>query len=146
MFSKTKKSQGIHDESREQYEYARRKISQKKNLMRHFIFFLAGSVLFIILSEFLNVGVDFLGEGWYIWAILIWTFFFLIHSLNVFLMDTFMGKEWEDQQLVKLKAKQLERIAELQKTVDQEYPLPTKTDPYKKIENDSFNNPLPPQA
>ena len=114
MFSKSKKSHGIDAESREQYEYARSRIVQKKNLMRHFIFFLAGSVLFIILDEGLNMGEQLLGNGWYIWAILIWAFFLMVHSLNVFLMNTFMGKEWENRQLEKLKAKQVERIALLQ--------------------------------
>ena len=33
-------------------------------------------------------------------------------------MNSFMGKEWENKQLEKLKAKQEERIAALQKQVD----------------------------
>src|SRR5690554_112281 len=103
MFSKSNKSHGIDAESREQYDYARRRIVQKKNLMRHFIFFLAGSVLFIVLDALLKMGHDLLGKGWYVWAILIWTFFLLIHVFNVFLMNTFMGKEWENRQLEKLK-------------------------------------------
>ncbi len=146
MFSKSKKSQGIDTEQREQYEYARSKISQKKNLMRHFIFFLAGSVLFIILDAFLKVGIDFLGEGWYVWAILIWAFIFLIHSLNVFLLNTFMGKEWEDRQLEKLKAKQVDRIAELREKVALEFSLPSIPETFKENENDTLNNPLPPHA
>lgn len=142
MFSKSKKSQGIDSEQREQYEYARSRIIQKKNLMRHFIFFLAGSVLFIVLDAFLKVGQDFLGNNWYIWAILIWAFFFLIHALNVSLMNTFMGKEWEDRQLEKLKVQQAERMVELRKKVDQELPLPKKPDTFQKLED--FNNPLSP--
>ena len=39
MFSKAKKTERIDAEQREQYEYARRRINQKKNLMRHFILF-----------------------------------------------------------------------------------------------------------
>lgn len=144
MFSKSRKSKGIDSEQREQYEYARKRIRQKKNLMRHFIFFLAGSVLFIILDAFLKVGEDYLGQNWYVWAILIWAFFFLIHALNVFLMNSFMGKEWEDQQLEKLKRKQSERIAELEKQVEQELKLPKKSDLSKN--NDPLNNPLPPDV
>ena len=145
MFSKSKKSEGIDSEQREQYEYARRRISQKKILMRHFIFFLAGSVLFIVLDAALKVGEDFLGKNWFVWAILIWAFIFLIHSLNVFLMNNFMGKEWEDRQLEKLKKKQAERMAEIRIKADQEFPLPNKSDPFKEKENDEFNNPLPPE-
>ena len=44
MFFKTKKTDKIDTEAREQYEYARKRVTQKKNLMRHFIFFLAGEV------------------------------------------------------------------------------------------------------
>ena len=141
MFSKANKSHGIDAESREQYEYARSRIIQKKNLMRHFIFFLAGSVLFIILDEGLNMGEQLLGNGWYIWAILIWAFFLMVHSLNVFLMNTFMGKEWENRQLEKLKAKQVERIALLQKQVEQELKLPNNPETIKAPEKP--NNPLP---
>lgn len=123
MFSKTKKSERIDAEQREQYEYARRRIKQKRNLLRHFVFFLAGSVIFIILSAFLDVGNEIL-KDWYIWAILVWAFFFLVHGFNVFVLNTFMGKEWEDRQLEKLKAKQAERLAELQKKVEADLNLP----------------------
>ena len=109
MFSKTKKSERIDAEQREQYEYARRRIKQKKNLMRHFILFLVGSVLLIIINPLLGYGNDFFIKDWFIWAILIWTFIFLIHLFNVFVMNKFMDKEWEDRQLEKLKARQAER-------------------------------------
>lgn len=127
MFSKTKKSERIDAEQREQYEYARRRIKQKKNLFRHFIFFLAGSVIFIILSAFLDIGNDVLMKDWYIWAILVWAFFFLVHVFNVYVLNTFMGKEWEDRQLEKLKAKQAERLAELQRKVEADLNLPPET-------------------
>ena len=115
MFSKNNKTEKLDSESREQYEYARKRISQKKGLMRHFVFFLAGSILFIILDAVLNIGHEVIMKGWYVWAILIWTFFLIIHLFNVFITNKFMGKEWEDRQLEKLKAKQEERVAELKK-------------------------------
>lgn len=118
MLSKSKKQERIDAEHREQYDYARRRIKQKKNLLRHFIFFLAGSVLFIILSAMLEIGNDLFGDNWYVWAILIWLFFILVHTFNVFILNTFMGKEWEDRQLEKLKRKQVERLAKLQKKVE----------------------------
>lgn len=138
MFSKAKKPERIDSEQREQYEYARRRISQKKNLMRHFITFLAGAILFIILDVFLKIGENIL-KDWYIWAILIWAFIFIIHVLNVYLLNSFMSKEWEDKQLEKLKVRQAEKIAELQKKVDAELPIFT-----PKSEIDPVNNPLPP--
>ncbi|GEQ86891.1 hypothetical protein ULMS_23990 [Patiriisocius marinistellae] len=119
MFSKNKNKERIDSESREQYDYARRRIAQKKKLMRHFVAFLAGSVLIIVLN-ILNVGKDILPNDWWIFAILIWVFIFLIHLFNVFITNKFMDKEWEDKQLEKLKAKQEVRVAELKKQAMQE--------------------------
>ncbi|NLN24608.1 MAG: 2TM domain-containing protein [Bacteroidetes bacterium] len=142
MVSKTKKNKDFdfeQREQREQYEYARSRIRQKKNLSRHFIFFIAGSVLFIILNEFIGLWREQLGDTWYVWAILIWLFIFLIHLLNVFVLHSFMGKEWEDRQLEKLKARQAEKISELQQKVDAEIPLPKQP----KLPSDNMNNPFP---
>ncbi|SRX54205.1 2TM domain-containing protein [Aequorivita sp. CIP111184] len=144
MFSKTKKTERIDSEQREQYEYARHRIKQKKNLMRHFIVFLVGSVLLIIINPLLGYGENFFIKDWFIWAILIWTFIFLIHLFNVFVMNKFMGTEWEDRQLEKLKARQAERMAELQNKVDTELQLPTKTS--EQIKKNELNNPLPPDV
>jgi len=115
MFSKANKKERIDPEQREQYQYARTRIKQKKRLMRHFILFLAGSVLLIIINPILGIGKDFFIENWFVWAILLWALFFLVHLLNVFIMNRFMGKEWEDRQMEKLKAQQEKRIAELKK-------------------------------
>jgi len=120
MFSKNKKTERIDPEQREQYEYARKRIKQKKKLMRHFIVFLIGSVFLIIINPILGYGNDFFIKDWFVWAILIWLFLFLIHLFNVFVMNRFMGKEWEDRQLEKLKGKQEARIAELKKQAMQE--------------------------
>lgn len=127
MFSKAKKTERIDAETREQYQYARARIKQKKRLMSHFIVFLVGSILFIILNVGLKMGEDFLIKDWFVWAILIWAFLFLIHVFNVFLMNKFMDKEWEDKQLEKLKAKQEKRIAELSKQVEKDMPFTTRS-------------------
>ncbi|AVI50224.1 hypothetical protein C5O00_03180 [Pukyongia salina] len=140
MFSKNKKTEGLDHEQRLQYEYARKRIVQKKRLMQHFIIFLAGSVLLIIINPVLGIGDEFFIKDWFIWAILIWAFLFLIHLFNVFMMNKFMGKEWEDRQLERLKAKQSARIAELQKEVDGD--LLKQQQALKKNEN---LNPLPPE-
>jgi fatty acid desaturase len=144
MFSKAKKTERIDAEQREQYEYARQRIKQKKNLMRHFIVFLVGSVLLIIINPLLGYGNNFFIQDWFIWAILIWTFIFLVHLFNVFVMNKFMDKEWEDRQMEKLKIRQAERIAELQKQVDTEIQLPKMPPNYTK--RDELNNPLPPDV
>ncbi|UAB81566.1 2TM domain-containing protein [Marixanthomonas sp. SCSIO 43207] len=142
MFSKSKKTERIDSEQREQYEYARRRIKEKKNLMRHFIFFLAGSILLLIIDLVLKKGADLIFPNWSVWVVLIWAFILLIHVFNVFVMSKFMGKEWEDRQLEKLKAKQTNRINELEKKVHKDLQLP-KDHEVKKKEN---NNPLPPDV
>src|SRR5690606_31660600 len=137
------KPERIDSDQREQYEYARRRINQKKNLMRHFITFLSGSLLIIIINPVLGYGNDIFFHDWYIWAILIWAFLFLVHALNVFLLNSFMGKEWENKQLEKLKIRQAEKMAELQKRVDIELPLP-KSPSYSP--QNRLDNPLPPDV
>lgn len=122
MASKPIESQKSED--REQFLYAQDRIRQKKRLNLHFVFFLIGSAFIIILDQVLEVGHEALPENWYVWAILIWTFFFLIHAFNVFFTNRFMGKKWENEQLDILKAKQQNRIAELKKQVEKEMPLP----------------------
>lgn len=144
MFSKATKNERIDAEQREQYEYARQRIAQKKNLMRHFILFLVGSVILIIINPLLGYGEEFFIKDWFVWAILIWTFIFLVHLFNVFVINKFMGKEWEDRQLEKLKVRQAERIAELQKSVDSELSLPTNRQ--NTATKNELNNPLPPDV
>tara|TARA_B100000949_G_scaffold189359_1_gene172388 strand:- start:120 stop:551 length:432 start_codon:yes stop_codon:yes gene_type:complete len=142
MFSKSKKTERIDSEQREQYEYARRRIKEKKNLMRHFIFFLIGSVFLLVIDLVLKKGADILFPNWSVWVVLIWAFILLIHVFNVFVMSKFMGKEWENRQLEKLKAKQADRIKELEKKVDKDVQLPKKEEVKKKEDN----NPLPPDV
>jgi len=142
MFSKSKKTERIDSEQREQYEYARKRIKQKKNLMRHFIFFLIGSIFLLVVDLVLKKGADILFPNWSVWVVLIWTFILLIHVFNVFVMSKFMGKEWENRQLEKLKAKQADRIKELEKKVENDVQLPKK----EEIEKKDDNNPLPPDV
>jgi len=138
MFSKSNTSENNEQEQREQYNYARARIVQKKRLMQHFIVFLVGSVLLVIINPILGIGKDFFIKDWFIWAILLWAFLFLIHLFNVFITNRFMGKEWEDKQLQKLKDKQVLKIKELQEQIDKELPLPE----VKKNDPSQHNKPL----
>ena len=129
MFSKKKNTSKIDSDTRQMYEYARVRAIQKKRLLQHFVVFLVGAILLIVVNVVIGYREDFmpLGYNWFVWAILAWTFFFLIHAVNVWVTNSFMGKEWEQKQLEKLVAKQKERIAELQLKVDKEYPITTNT-------------------
>ncbi|WP_316928625.1 2TM domain-containing protein [Gillisia sp. JM1] len=125
MFSKKKNTSKLDTDQRQLYENARARALQKKRLFQHFVIFLVGAVLLIVLNVVIGYQEDFmpLGYNWFVWAILAWSFFFFIHVINVWVTSSFMGKEWEQKQLEKLVARQKERIAELQHKVDRDYPL-----------------------
>ena len=128
MFSKKQDSAKIDREQRELIEYAQLRVKKRKNLFRHFIIFLAGAVLLIIVNLVLDFGKDFrpFNVDWFVWAILIWFFIFLVHVLNVFVLNAFMDKKWEHEQIDRLVAKQKARIAELQNEVEKNNPIPEK--------------------
>ena len=46
-----------------------------------------------------------------------------MHLVNVFVTTKFMGAEWERKQREKLVTKQREKIAEIQKEIETEFPL-----------------------
>lgn len=108
-------SNTIDKEQFELYEYARARMSQKKNLYYHFIAILIGSLFMFVANTWLQVFPE---TAWYIWAITIWIFLFILHFIKVFITHKFMGKEWEQNQINKLVKKQQEKIAQLQKQVD----------------------------
>ncbi|RDK83854.1 2TM domain-containing protein [Marinirhabdus gelatinilytica] len=120
MFSKSNKKERLDAEQREQYEYARKRIKQKKGLMTHFIIFLVGAILLLVIDLVLKKGHETLMKDWSVWVVLAWVFLLLIHVFNVFVTNKFMGKEWEDKQLEKLKKQQETRIAQLKKQAVQE--------------------------
>lgn len=134
MFSKKKDTSKIDPEQRQMIEYAQQRVKQKKNLFRHFIIFLAGAILLIVINLILDFGADFrpFGVDWFVWAILIWFFIFLVHILNVFLLNSFMDKKWENEQIDRLVTKQKSKIAKLQSDIDKEQPLPQKKSPLTK--------------
>lgn len=124
MFSKKKNESKIDYEQRELYETARARAKQKKRLFQHFVVFLIGAVFLIVLNVVIGYQEDFkpLGYNWFVWAVLLWTLLFLIHFFNVFIVNSFMGKDWEAKQVDKLVKKQKAKIAELQKQVERDYP------------------------
>jgi len=98
----------------ELYENARNRTKQKKRLYNHFIIFLVGSVFLILLNKLLKVGESFV-QDWFVYAITLWFFFFVLHFINVFVTHKFMGKEWQRIEIEKLVQKQELKIAKLEK-------------------------------
>lgn len=120
MFSKPKNKSGLDLEQHELIENAHKRIKQKKRLFAHLVVFLIGSVFLILINKILRYGETY---DWFIWAITAWAFLFVIHAFNVLVTSKFMGKEWERAQREKLVIKQKQRIAELQKEIETDFPL-----------------------
>jgi len=115
----------MENNQHELYEYARRRMKQKKLLYFHFILFFVGSLFFILIRRVL--APEFYPEvHWDLWAIVIWGFLFVLHFIRVFITDSFMNKNWERAQIDKMVAKQERKMQQLQ----------------SKINNDSENNTL----
>ena len=115
------------NEQHELYENARNRIKQKKRLYYHFIVFLVGSVFLIVLNKFLNIWEQF---DWFVWAILIWFFLFILHVINVYVTNKFMNKEWERKQTEKLVLKQELKIAKLEKAIAHEAKIKAESQQY----------------
>ncbi len=102
-------------EQHEQYEYARKRINQKKNLYFHFVLFLLGSLFLSIANHLLVFGYT---SNWSIWVITLWLFLFILHFIKVYITDRFMNKDWEREQIEKLMVLQQKKIAQLQTNLD----------------------------
>jgi phosphotransferase system glucose/maltose/N-acetylglucosamine-specific IIC component len=106
-------------EQHELYENARQRVRQKKRLYYHFVVFLVGSILFFALNKLFKIGENSF-ENWYLWAILLWFVFLILHVVDVFITKKFMGKEWERRQTEILVQKQEQRIEKLTKKLADE--------------------------
>ncbi len=120
MFSKKKDIVTLDLEQHELLENAQKRIKQKKNLFTHFVILLIGSVFLILINKILKYGESY---DWFIWAIVAWAFLFVIHAFNVLVTSKLMGKDWERSQREKLVSKQKQRISELQKEIETDFPL-----------------------
>jgi len=120
MFSKNKNISELDFEQHELLETAQNRIKQKKRLFTHFVIFLIGSVFLVLINKILKYGETY---DWFLWAITFWAFLFVMHAFNIFITQKFLGKNWERSQRERLVLKQKERIAELQKEIETDFPL-----------------------
>lgn len=109
----------MEKEVHEQYEYARRRIKQKKRLYFHFVVFVLGSLLLFLGHNFLN---STLVSDWYLWIITFWLFLFILHFIKIFITDRFMNKDWEREQIDRLVALQKKKVAQLQIQIENDEP------------------------
>ena len=102
-------------EQHELYEYARKRLKQKKRLYFHFVVLFLASLFLFVSTKIFNFGVN---SNWYIWVITIWFFLFILHFIKVFITDRFMNKNWERDQIDRLVALQQKKIEELQSQIN----------------------------
>lgn len=99
------------------YEYARRRVKQKKRVYFHFILFFVGSIFLFIINKVLKVDEI---NDWYLWAITAWAFVFVMHFIKVFVTESFINKKWEQEQIAKLVARQERHISQLEKKIEKD--------------------------
>lgn len=99
----------------ELYEYARKRVKQKKRVYLHFILFFVGSIFLYIINKWLNVQEQY---NWYLWAITVWAFLFILHFIKIFVTESFINKKWEQEQIDKLVARQQRHIDKLEKKLN----------------------------
>lgn len=107
----------MEKELHEQYEYARRRIKQKKALYFHSVLFLLGCLFLFIAHKFFNIGID---SNWCIWLLTIWFFVFILHFIKVYITNRFMCKDWEREQIDRLVALQQKKITQLESQINEE--------------------------
>jgi hypothetical protein len=106
-------------EQHELYEYARKRIKQKKRVYFHFVLLFLASLFLFVSTKVFHFNED---ANWHIWAITVWLFLFILHFIKVFITDRFMNKNWEREQVDRLVALQENKIAELRNQTNEEPP------------------------
>ena len=104
----------MEKDQHELYEYACSRIKQKKRLYFHFVLLLVGSGFLFIANKWLDVYPE---KNWWIWAVTIWAFLFILHVIKVFVTDSFMNKNWERSQIDQLILKQTQKREKLQNDI-----------------------------
>ena len=120
MFSD--KTSHIDDNTIELLENAQNRVRQKRNVYRHFIFylFISGFVLFIDLALSVGESLIFFNYSWSIWVVLIWSFIFIYHLFDVFVSKRIISKKWIAVQKSHLIKVQQEKIRSLKKDIEKE--------------------------
>lgn len=120
MFSD--KTSHIDDNTIELLENAQNRVRQKRNVYRHFIFFLfiSGFILFVDLALSVGENLIFFDYSWSIWIVLIWSFILLYHLFDVFVSKRIISKKWVSAQKSHLIKVQQEKIKFLKKDIEKE--------------------------
>lgn len=107
----------MQTEQHELYEYARKRINQKKIVYFHFVLLFLASLFLFVSTKVFHFNED---ANWHIWLITAWLFLFILHFIKVFITDRFMNKNWEREQIDRLVALQEKKISELSNHINEE--------------------------
>lgn len=107
----------MKSEQHELYEYARKRIRQKRIVYFHFVLLLLVSLFLFVSTKVFDFNQ---GANWHIWLITAWFFVFILHFIKVFITGRFMNKNWEREQIDRLVALQEKKIAELNSQINEE--------------------------
>lgn len=118
MAEKVKNTPEIQAEQHEMFEYAQQRIIRKKRLFLHFVLYVIGGIFMFIFNKLLSYGYQY---DWFVWGIMAWTFLFLVHVVNVYITEPFMGKAWQRKEREKLVALQQKKIMKMQAQVEKEF-------------------------
>ena len=110
----------IDDNTIELLENAQNRLRQKRNVYKHFIFFLfiSSFVLFIDLALSVGKNLIFFDYSWSVWIVLIWSFSLLYHFFDVFISKRIISKKWVSAQKNYLIKVQQEKIRSLKKDIE----------------------------
>lgn len=106
-------------EQHELYEYARRRIKQKKRLYFHFVLLITSTLCLFLVTKITTIDIN---PNWLILGVTIWAFLFILHFIKVYITDRFMNKNWEREQINRLVSLQVKKIAELKTAISEEEP------------------------
>ena len=115
----------IDIDQKELFKNASRRIKQKKRLVNHYVFFVAATIVLAFVNLILNYAEDFtpFNLPWYLSVCLIWSFFLIWHTINVLVVQRFMGRAWEEKYMNILVERQLAKLRKLQQQVEKNQPL-----------------------
>jgi hypothetical protein len=109
----------MEPEKHELYEYARKRIRQKKRLFQHFIMLGIGSLFLFFANHILSFHNE---TNWWVWIVAIWFCVFIFHLIKVLVTDSFMNKNWERAQIDKLMLQQTKKIEKLKNDIENSKP------------------------
>ncbi|WP_418264038.1 2TM domain-containing protein [Flavobacterium faecale] len=101
----------------ELYEYARKRIKQKKRLYFHFVLLISATLFIFLSTKIMTIDIN---PNWLILGITIWAFIFILHFIKVYITDRFMNKNWEREQIDRLVSLQEKKINELKTKISED--------------------------